>query len=634
MTPSRLTLTIIIQPGVSQPNNRPMAETSGYSEEEFSGNYSGQTLLRIIKQVKPHWLWVLGFLVTISITSGLDSYFTYLSKRIVDEGIGTGNFLVLRRIIVQYGALIGFQALNVFSFIYLAGVLGERVRYDLRKKLFDHLQSLSLSYYNKTPVGWIMSRVTSDTERVAELVTWGFLDITWGMINILTAAYFMFRINLRLAIIVFTIIPLLVIVAAVFKRKIIVEYRQVRKINSQITGAYNENITGVRVAKAFSREQQNIEEFEGLTNEMYRTGYRAAWLSALFLPVVLLISSLALGSVVWYGGFQVTVGGLTVGGIQAFVSYITFMIWPIQDLARVYAEMQRSFASAERIFSLLDAEPGIKDPPYPVPVSTLKGDIEFKDVTFYYQKEDPVLTGFNLHVQSGETVALVGPTGGGKTTIVNLVGRFFEPRAGVISIGGVDYTQISQHDLQSRIGMVLQTPHLFSGTIEDNIRYGNLQASQDDIRQAAQISGAHAFISRLDHGYQEEVGEGGNLLSEGQKQLISLARAALRQPDIFIMDEATSSVDTLTESLIQQGLERLMKNSTSFVIAHRLSTIKRSDRILFIRDGTIVESGNHSHLLRKKGDYYRLYTHQFRKEMAHNYGTPEINTLLQTGIHS
>ena len=634
MTPSRLILMITIQPGVSQPNNKPMTKKTGYSEEDFSGNYSGQTLLRIIKQVKPHWLWVLGFLVTISITSGLDSYFTYLSKRIVDEGIGTGNFFVLRRIIIQYGALIGFQAFNVFSFIYLAGVLGERVRYDLRKKLFDHLQSLSLSYYNKTPVGWIMSRVTSDTERVAELVTWGFLDITWGIINILTAAFFMFRINLQLAIIVFTIIPLLIIVAAVFKRKIIVEYRQVRKINSQITGAYNENITGVRVAKAFSREQQNMEEFEGLTNEMYQAGYRAAWLSALFLPVVLLISSLALGSVVWYGGFQVTVGGLTVGGIQAFVSYITFMIWPIQDLARVYAEMQRSFASAERIFSLLDADPGIKDLPYTVPVSTLKGDIEFKDVTFYYQKEDPVLTGFNLRVQAGETVALVGPTGGGKTTIVNLVGRFFEPREGVISIGGIDYTQISQHDLQSRIGMVLQTPHLFSGTIEDNIRYGNLQASQDDIRQAAQISGAHAFISRLDHGYQEEVGEGGNLLSEGQKQLISLARAALRQPDIFIMDEATSSVDTLTESLIQQGLERLMKNSTSFVIAHRLSTIKRSDRILFIRDGTIVESGNHSHLIHKKGDYYRHYTHQFRKEMAHTYGTPEINTLLQTGKQS
>ena len=634
MTPSRLILMITIQPGVSQPNNKPMTKKTGYSEEDFSGNYSGQTLLRIIKQVKPHWLWVLGFLVTISITSGLDSYFTYLSKRIVDEGIGTGNFFVLRRIIIQYGALIGFQAFNVFSFIYLAGVLGERVRYDLRKKLFDHLQSLSLSYYNKTPVGWIMSRVTSDTERVAELVTWGFLDITWGIINILTAAFFMFRINLQLAIIVFTIIPLLIIVAAVFKRKIIVEYRQVRKINSQITGAYNENITGVRVAKAFSREQQNMEEFEGLTNEMYQAGYRAAWLSALFLPVVLLISSLALGSVVWYGGFQVTVGGLTVGGIQAFVSYITFMIWPIQDLARVYAEMQRSFASAERIFSLLDADPGIKDLPYTVPVSTLKGDIEFKDVTFYYQKEDPVLTGFNLRVQAGETVALVGPTGGGKTTIVNLVGRFIEPREGVISIGGIDYTQISQHDLQSRIGMVLQTPHLFSGTIEDNIRYGNLQASQDDIRQAAQISGAHAFISRLDHGYQEEVGEGGNLLSEGQKQLISLARAALRQPDIFIMDEATSSVDTLTESLIQQGLERLMKNSTSFVIAHRLSTIKRSDRILFIRDGTIIESGNHSHLIHKKGDYYRLYTHQFRKEMAHTYGTPEINTLLQTGKQS
>jgi len=611
-----------------------MSDTTRFSEQEFTGNFSGQTLLRIFHQVKPHWLWVLGFLVTISITSGLDSYFTYLSKRIVDEGIGTGNFVVLRRIITQYGALIVFQAVNVFSFIYLAGVLGERVRYDLRSKLFDHLQSLSLSYYNKTPVGWIMSRVTSDTERVSELVTWGFLDITWGIINILTAAFFMFRINVRLAMIVFTIIPLLVVVAAVFKRKIIVEYRQVRKINSQITGAYNENITGVRVAKAFSREQQNMEEFEDLTNEMYQAGYRAAWLSAIFLPLVLLISSFALGSVIWYGGFQVTIGSLTVGGIQAFIAYITFMIWPIQDLARVYAEMQRSFASAERIFSLLDTDPEIKDLPDTIPITTLRKDIEFVDVTFYYQEEDPVLNSFNLRVQAGETVALIGPTGGGKTTIVNLVGRFFEPKQGVIRIGGIDYTQFPQRDLQSRIGIVLQTPHLFSGTIEDNIRYGNLNATQDEIRQAALVSGAHEFISQLDNGYHQEVGEGGNLLSEGQKQLVSLARAALRQPDILIMDEATSSVDTLTESLIQQGLERLMGNCTSFVIAHRLSTTKRADRILFIRDGSILESGSHNQLIRKKGNYYRLYTQQFRKEMAQNYGAPEINTLLNTGVNS
>lgn len=601
-----------------------MADITRFEEEEFTATFNAETLLRILKQVRPHWIWVIGFLVTIAIVSGLDSYFTYLSKRIIDEGIGAGNFDALRQIIVQYGWLILFQAVNVFGFIYLAGVLGERVMYDLRQKMFDHLQTLSLSYYNNTPVGWIMSRVTSDSERVAQLVTWGFLDITWGVINIITAAFFMFSINWRLAAIVFTIIPILVVVAAQFKKRIIVEYRQVRKINSQITGAYNENITGVRVAKAFSREQQNMEEFETLTDEMYRAGYQAAWLSALFLPTVLLISSLALGSVIWYGGYQVDVGFMTVGGIQAFVSYITFMIWPIQDLARVYAEMQRSIASAERIFSLLDTEPEIADRSNPLVSRSMRGDIIFDQVTFYYEADDPVLRDFNLHVRQGSTIALVGPTGGGKSTIVNLLARFFEPRQGKIIVAGNDYTQYSQRDLQSRIGMVLQTPHLFSGTIEENIRYGNLQASTQEIREAARLAGADDFISTLEKGYQEQVGEGGNLLSVGQKQLISLARAVLRKPDIFIMDEATSSVDTLTEALIQQGMENLMEDRTSVVIAHRLSTIKRADRILFIRDGKITESGSHQELLQLKGDYYHLYTQQFRKELAASYGSPDL----------
>ncbi len=601
-----------------------MTEQTHFEEEEFTGTFNGEILLRILSQVKPHWHWVLGFLVTITIVSGLDSYFTYLSKRIIDEGIGVGDVDTLHKIILQYGLLIVFQAVNVFGFIYLAGVLGERVVYDLRQKLFNHLQKLSLTYFNNTPVGWIMSRVTSDSERVAQLVTWGFLDITWGVINILTAAYFMFTINWRLALIVFTIIPILIAVASQFKKRIIVEYRKVRKINSQITGAYNENITGVRVAKAFSREQQNMEEFEVLTDEMYRAGYRAAWLSALFLPTVLLISSLALGSVIWYGGLQVEVGMMTVGGIQAFISYITFMIWPVQDLARVYAEMQRSIASAERIFSLLDTQPEITDLPNAREPDSIRGDIIFDHVDFYYQEDDPVLEDFNLHVKQGETIALVGPTGGGKTTIVNLLFRFFEPRRGIILIGGNDYTQFTQHALQSRIGMVLQTPHLFSGTIEENIQYGKLDATPSEIRQATALAGADEFISTLEHGYQEEVGEGGNLLSVGQKQLISLARAVLRKPDIFIMDEATSSVDTLTEALIQRGMENLMEGRTSFVIAHRLSTIKRADRILFIHNGSIAEVGTHKELLKRKGDYYRLYTQQFRKELAESYDTPDL----------
>jgi ATP-binding cassette subfamily B protein len=602
-----------------------MSEQHRFEEEEFTGVFTGGIALRILSRLKPYTLWVLGFVLSIALVSFLDSYFTFLSKRIIDEGIGAGDAIVLRKILIQYGSLIGVQAVNVFAFIYFAGILGERIQYDLRKLMFSQLQKLSLSYYNKTPVGWLMSRVTSDSERVASLVTWGFLDIVWGTLNIITATYFMIRINWKLGLIVLAIIPVLIVVAAQFKKKIIVEYRQVRKINSKITGSYNENITGVRVTKAFSRESQNMAEFGELTDEMYKAGFRAAWLSALFLPIVIIISAFALGSVIWFGGLQAQIGGITIGGIQAFVTYITFMIWPIQDLARVYAEMQRSIASAERIFSLLDTSPDILDSHDAYDADSLRGDIRFDQVDFYYDDDDEVvLEDFSIHIAHGETIALVGPTGGGKSTIVNLLCRFFEPRSGRILFSDRDYTKLTLESIQSRIGIVLQTPHLFSGTIEENILYGKLDSSPEEIIAASKLAGAHEFISTLENKYQEEVGEGGNLLSVGQKQLISLARAVLRKPDIFIMDEATSSVDTITESFIQQGMENLMADRTSIIIAHRLSTIRKADRILYIKEGKIVEMGSHQELLRQKGFYYRLYTQQFRQDMALELGAPSL----------
>ncbi|GAB4471243.1 MAG: ABC transporter ATP-binding protein [Anaerolineae bacterium] len=590
-----------------------------FQEEEFTTRFNGRTVLRILGLTRPHWKWVVGFVAAVALVSLLDSYFTFLGKRIVDEGILAGDRQTLMAIITQYGVLIIVQAGLVFGFIYLTGILGHRIRYDLRRRLFNHLQDLSLSYFDRTPVGWIMSRVTSDVERVAELVTWGLLDVVWGITNIGAAVVFMTIINWRLALMVFTIIPVLVFVAAQFQKKIIVEYRKVRKINSRITGAYNENITGVRVVKGLRREEANATEFSELSGEMYRAGYRAAWFSALFLPTVQLISAIALGSIVWYGGWQTTIGGITIGGIQAFVGYVTFMMWPVQEMARVYAEMQHAVASAERIFSLIDAVPEIEDRPGAISVDTIKGDIEFDHVDFYYEEDKPVLTDFTLTVRRGETIALVGATGGGKSTIVNLLCRFYEPKRGVIRIAGRDYTTLTLESIQARIGMVLQTPHLFSGTIRENIRYGRLDATDEEIEAAARVAGAHEFIVTLSKGYDEEVGEGGVLLSVGQKQLISLARAVLADPEVFIMDEATSSVDTLTEALIQRGMERIMEGRTSFVIAHRLSTIKRADRILVIDQGRIIEMGTHAELLRQRGHYYDLYTRQFRheKELEH-----------------
>jgi ATP-binding cassette subfamily B protein len=593
-----------------------------FEEEEFSTQFNGKTLLRILAQMKPHWKWVLGFLIAIAGTAGLDSFFTYLGKRIVDEGIIAGDREALLQILLLYAGMVLLQSVFVFSFVYLAGVLGERVRYDLRQKMFNHLQHLSLSYYSRTPVGWIMSRVTSDSDRVADLVTWGIVDVTWAILSISSATIFMMIINWQLALIVLAIMPFLLIVAIQFRKKILVEFRNVRKLNSKITGAYNENITGVRVVKALNREEENMREFSIKTSQMYQAGYRAAWLSALFLPTVQILSAFALGFIVYYGGLQTQIGSMTIGGIQAFLSYVTFMMWPVQDMARVYAEMQQSIASAERMFSLIDAVPNIADRPGAMDPGTIQGDIEFEDVCFFYDDatdKQPVLTDFNLHVKQGETIAIVGPTGGGKTTIVNLLCRFYEPKRGVIRFAGRDYTEFTLKAIQSRIGVVLQTPHLFSGTIRENIRYGRLDASDEQIESAARLAGAHNFIVTLPKAYDEEVGEGGNLLSVGQKQLISLARAVLSEPELFIMDEATSSVDTLTEALIQKGMETLMKDRTSFVIAHRLSTIKRADRILVIENGRIVEVGDHAELLRQRGHYYRLYTQQFRHQMERQF---------------
>ena len=591
-----------------------------FEEEDYTSEFNGRIVLRMLAQLKPYWYWVLGFIVMIAGTSILDSYFTYLSKRILDEAIIPGDAAMLKPLIRTYGGLAIVQALTVFGFIYLAGVLGEQIQYDLRKKLFGHLQKLSFSYFDKTPVGWIMSRVTSDSSRIAELTTWGLVDITWAVLNIGTAIYFMARINWQLSLVIVAIVPVMVGLSFWFKQRILKEYRVVRKLNSEITGAFNESITGVRVVKALGRERQNLKEFDETAASMYRASYRAAWLSALFLPLIQIVGALGTGIVVGYGGLQLQSANLTIGGIQAFLSYLTFMLWPIQDMARVYAEMQRSVASAERIFSLIDAQPDVIDRQAAVNPKGLEGEVEFDHVTFRYEKDKDVLSDFTLHVQPGEHIALVGPTGGGKSTIVNLLCRFYEPSEGVVRIDGRDYTTMTQQGLQSRIGMVLQKPHLFSGSIRENIRYGRLSATDANVIEAARIAHAHGFVQELERGYDEEVGEEGNRLSVGQKQLISIARAVLADPDILILDEATSSVDTLTETQIQKGMNAVMSGRTAFVIAHRLSTIKNADRILVIQDGAIEEMGTHQELIQARGHYFDLYTRQFRRDRERFYG--------------
>ncbi|MGB8214558.1 MAG: ABC transporter ATP-binding protein [Anaerolineales bacterium] len=600
-------------------------------EEEYTSQLTAPTFARIAALVKPHWRWMAGFLAAIVATAALDAVFTYLNKLIIDQGIVPGNFNLVLRYAIFYGSIQLVQSGLVLTFIYLVGILGERIQYDLRKSIFNHLQDLSLSYYSQNAVGRLMARVNSDSGRVSNLMTWGLLDMTWAIVSVLSSTVFMLVINWKLGLMVFSIIPILLIIAVNFRKKILAEFRQSRRANSKITGEYNQNFQGVRVVKALGREQENLREFSTLTDIMFRSSYRAAWLSALFLPTVQIISAFALGAIVWYGGLQSQVGGFTVGSLNAFVSYLTFMIWPVQDLARVYADMQHSIASSERIFKLIDTPPEIQDRPDAFAAETIRGEIEFDHVDFYYEDRKPILTDFSLKVKPGENIALVGPTGGGKTTIVNLLCRFYEPQRGFIRINGRDYTDYTLQSLQSRVGIVLQTPHLFSGTIRDNIRYGRLDASDAEVETAARVAGAHDFIASFEESYDQEVGEGGNLLSVGQKQLISLARAVLARPEIFIMDEATSSVDTLTEALIQRGMEALMQGRTSFIIAHRLSTIRRADRIVVIEAGRIAEMGTHAELLRKRSHYYRLYTQQFKfeKEQAYVGALPAVVPVIK-----
>lgn len=593
-----------------------------FQEEEFDTSMNGGTLLRILKLTRPHWYMVAGFVLAIGFVAYVEAYLNYLNMQIIDDAILANNQARLYEIAWEYAGIWFIFAALVFVFIFLAGRLSQAVQYDLRKTMFGHLQNLSLSYYTKTPVGWIMSRATSDTERIADLVSWGLIDTTWAVMNIITAMAFMARINWQLTLVVVPLIPVLWWMSVWFKGKILVHYRESRRYNSRITGSYNEMITGVRVIKALNREEKSLKDFGELSRGMYESSYKAAWFSALFLPAIQIVSSLVVSGIIIFGGLQIEEAaalGLTIGGLNAFIGYITFMMWPVQDMARVYASMQHAIASAERTFSLLDAKADIVDKPNAIEAKSIAGDIIFEHVDFYYEKDDPVLEDFHFTIKQGETIALVGHTGSGKSTIVNLLCRFYEPKAGRILFGDTDYTDFTQHAIQSKIGMVLQTPHLFSGTIRENIRYGRLDATNEEVEDAAKLSGAHDFIMELEKGYEEQVGEGGVLLSTGQKQLISLARAVLSKPELFIMDEATSSVDTITEHLIQQGMDHLMQGRTSVIIAHRLSTIKNADRILVLDHGKIIEQGSHAELIHQRGHYYNLYTKQFRKDLEEKY---------------
>jgi ATP-binding cassette, subfamily B, bacterial len=620
-------------------------------EETFTGKFDFSLWRRLVHFAVPYKRSIIGLMTFGMMVSAFDVALPLYNKAIINHLQAGGD---LRGLMLILGAfvltMVGF-ALTIWAFIVMAGKISCGVSHDIRRSCFTKLQDLSFSYFDRRAVGWLMSRLTGDCNNLSRVASWAMLDIAWGTFSVTLAGAVMLWHDVVLGSLIMVLLVPLWLVTRFFQVRMLKENRALRKAGSITTGAYNEGITGQRTTKSLVREEQNLAEFRELSGNMYRHALASTLYNAAFIPIVLSICTLGVGIALWKGGVDVTGGRLDLGTLVLFTQLSLFLMHPVRELANTFTQIQSAQTSAERILSVLDEPLEIVDAVGSVeskvgrdrnrdlrtvtsdhqsassstlrtPHSPLAPDghphrierIDFRNVQFQYKTGPVVLHDFNFTVRAGQSVALVGATGGGKSTIVSLLCRFYEPTSGGVFIDDVEYRNRSLRWLQSQLGMVPQQPHLFSGTVRENIRYGRLDATNAEIEAAATLTRAHEFIATLKDGYDAKVGEGGNQLSTGQKQLIALARAIIADPQIFILDEATSSVDTHTERAIQQAVDTAMKGRISFVIAHRLSTIKRCDTIVVIDAGRIVEQGSHHDLLAMKGRYYELYTNQFTAE--------------------
>jgi ATP-binding cassette subfamily B protein/subfamily B ATP-binding cassette protein MsbA len=585
-------------------------------DDELLGKaYDGRLVRRLAGYMSPYKAQLILAVILMSISSLLSVAGPWIIGRAIDDGITAGSFDILRRWTLIFLVAAVAEWVTNRARISIMAYVGTRVVADLRSEFFRHLHTLTLNFYNNYSIGRLMSRLIGDVGVLQDFVTWSITGLFRSVFILGGIIVAMLLLNWQLALVTFSVIPLMIVLTNYWREHVRQAYRATRQRLSLINGYLNESISGIRVTKSFSREDRNLRYFDDLNRSYFDANVEATRLSALFFPGVDFLGALATALVVGVGGWLVMGDALTAGVLVTFVLYVERFFDPIRELAQRYNVFQATMAASERIFELLDLTPDIQDAPGAEPLPPVTGDVRFDDVSFAYKSGGRlVLKDINLHAEPGQRIALVGETGAGKSTIIRLLSRFFDVTEGALLIDGHDIRTVTSDSLRQQLGIVLQDTFLFTGTVADNIRYGRLDATDEEVRAAAQAVGADDFIMRMPEQYASEVGENGGNLSVGQRQLISFARALLADPRILILDEATSSVDTATEKIIQSALDTLMRGRTSFVIAHRLSTIINADQIVVLDHGEIVEQGTHESLLAQRGRYYNLYTMQWSQQ--------------------
>ncbi len=584
-------------------------------EDEALGKPIDSVLFRRLLQYFRPYKWYIALATSLTIfIAALSAVRPRLTQIAVDDNIVNKNIPGLQKIIILLITTLILQGFIQYAMTYLTSWIGQKIIFDLRKKIYKHVINLNLKFFDNNPIGRLVTRVTNDVEVLYEVFSSGLVTAFGDVLTILWILYFMFSLDVKLTLVTLSVLPVLIYATSVFRKSVRNSYRKIRGLIASINSYIQEHITGISIVQLFGKEKRTINEFEKINREHTDENKKSIMYYALFFPVVELLGATAVGLIIWYGGGQVLQSAVSVGVIISFVQYTEMFFRPIRDLAEKYNILQTAMASSERIFNLLDTENPIKDPETPVRIKDVRGEIEFRNVWFAYNDDDYVLKNVNFKIKAGEKVAFVGHTGAGKTTIINLINRFYDVNKGSITLDGTDIRSLSQKELRENIGVVLQDVFLFSGDIRYNIDLDNAEISDEKIESSLDNSGLRRFIDELPDGLRHKVNERGTTLSVGQRQLISFARALAYDPKILVLDEATSSVDTETEILIQKATEKLIKDRTSIIIAHRLSTIQECDKIIVMHKGEIKESGNHQELLNKRGLYYKLYQLQYKED--------------------